>query len=58
MATVGNLQMYYGATGQYEPLPSTSTRFKVAEAIIKLALAILESPEGRESVVKVRNSSS
>ncbi|KAF5612851.1 uncharacterized protein FSUBG_1081 [Fusarium subglutinans] len=52
MATVGNLQIYYGATDRYEPLPSTSTRFKVAEAVVKLALAILESPEGKESIVK------
>ncbi|KAL9567130.1 hypothetical protein ACKAV7_008899 [Fusarium commune] len=53
MAAVGNLQIYYGSTDRYEPLPSTSTRFKVAEAVIKLALATLESPEGRGSIFKV-----
>ncbi|KAM6523989.1 hypothetical protein FSOLCH5_004596 [Fusarium solani] len=36
-----------------EPLPSTSTRYKIVEASVHMGLSILETPEGRQSLARV-----
>ncbi|KAF4438871.1 hypothetical protein F53441_12692 [Fusarium austroafricanum] len=53
MAQIGDLRVFHGKTGHYDELPSSSTKYLIAEAIIKLGLSILESPEGKGSLVQV-----
>ncbi|KAK7964465.1 hypothetical protein PG988_011439 [Apiospora saccharicola] len=39
--------------GDYETLPSTSTRFRIVEALIHLGLSVLETQQGKHSLVEV-----
>ncbi|KAK1764962.1 hypothetical protein QBC33DRAFT_561242 [Phialemonium atrogriseum] len=51
---VRNLLVYTDEVGKsYIQLSPDSTRFKVVEAIIDMALSILETPKGRQSLVDV-----
>ncbi|WAO86976.1 Hypothetical protein NCS54_00426800 [Fusarium falciforme] len=50
MARVGDLQIFAGESEG--PLPPNSTRYKIIEASIHLALCILETSQGRRSLVE------
>ena len=51
---VGSLKIYTETKeDKVEELPAKSTRYRAVESIIDLGLSVLETPEGRESLVNV-----
>jgi hypothetical protein len=51
---VGSLKIYTETQkNKIEELPAKSTRYRAVESIIDLGLSVLETPEGRESIVNV-----
>ncbi|KAH6649498.1 hypothetical protein F5144DRAFT_479665 [Chaetomium tenue] len=50
---VGNLEVTLVEGREEELLPTTSTRYRITEAIIDLALALLETPEGKQGLADV-----
>ncbi|KAK8063186.1 hypothetical protein PG996_007838 [Apiospora saccharicola] len=50
---IRDLHVYTNESGSNVELPSSSTRYRIVEAAIHLALSLLESPQGRRSLVDV-----
>ncbi|KAK8099958.1 hypothetical protein PG999_010332 [Apiospora kogelbergensis] len=54
MSRVGQLMVQaQDSKGDYEELPPTSARFRLVEALVHLGLSVLETPQGRQSLVAV-----
>ena len=50
---VGNLFVHTDERGQDESLPPTSHRYRCVEAILHMALCVLETPRGRDTLAEV-----
>ncbi|KAK8112193.1 uncharacterized protein PG998_008650 [Apiospora kogelbergensis] len=54
MSRVGQLMVQaQDSKGEYEELPPSSARFRLVEALVHLGLSVLETPQGRQSLVAV-----
>ncbi|KAF4342644.1 hypothetical protein FBEOM_3417 [Fusarium beomiforme] len=53
MASSGNLLVYYGKKDEWDELSPDSYRFKIVQAIVQLALSILETTKSKASLVRI-----